>query len=84
MKLSCCATFWFIVACGGTGGGAPWWPWDNGGRHGWWVRGLASFTYGTSGVSINILATRILSILLVETDIKTFASGIMDKEIRHD
>jgi hypothetical protein len=48
------------------------------------VRGLASFTYGTSGVSIDILSTWIPSILLIETGTKTFASGIMDKEIYHN
>ena len=29
-------------ACGGAGSGAPWWPWDDGGRHDRWVDGLAS------------------------------------------
>ena len=41
---SCRATFWLIVACGGTRSGAPWRPWDVGGRHGWWVHGLLVFT----------------------------------------
>ena len=26
---------WLIVICGGARSGAPWRPWDNGGRHGW-------------------------------------------------
>jgi hypothetical protein len=84
MTQSCRATFLFIVACGGAKSGAPWWPWDVGGRHGWWVHGLASFIYGTLGVFINILSTRIPSILLVETGTKSFASGIMDKETHHN
>ena len=37
MIQSCRATFWLIVTCGGAGSGAPWGPWDVGGRHGWWV-----------------------------------------------
>ena len=41
---SCCATFWLIVACGGAGSGAPFQPWDVGGRHGRWVHGLLVFT----------------------------------------
>ena len=41
----CCATFWLIVACCSNGSGAPWRPWDDGGRHGRWVRGLLAFTY---------------------------------------
>jgi len=35
---------WNIVGCGGTGSKAPWRPWNDGGRHGWWVDGLASFS----------------------------------------
>jgi len=41
---SCHTKFWRIVACGGTGSGAPWQPWDVGGRHGRWVHGLLVFT----------------------------------------
>jgi hypothetical protein len=43
--LSCCATFWLIVTFGGAVSGAPWRPWNVGGRHGWWVHGLLVFTY---------------------------------------
>jgi len=45
---------WLIVVCLDAGVGAPWWPWDNGGRHGWPVHvfclALASFYLGTSHV----------------------------------
>jgi hypothetical protein len=34
-----------IAVCGNAGSDAPWRPWDDGGHHGWWVHGLASFTY---------------------------------------
>ena len=34
---------WLIVICGSTRSEAPWRPWDDGGRHGRWVHGLASF-----------------------------------------
>ncbi len=34
---------WVIVVCGGAGIEAPWRPWEDGGRHGRWVHGLASF-----------------------------------------
>jgi hypothetical protein len=27
---------WLIVVCGGAGSVAPWRPWDDGDRHGWW------------------------------------------------
>jgi hypothetical protein len=62
------------------GSGAPWRPWDDGGRHGWWVHGLASFTYGTLGVSINILSTQISSILLVETGTKPLRPALWIKK----
>ena len=55
MTQSSRATFWLIVACGGAGSGAPWRLCNDGGRHGWWVRGLASFTYGTSHVTCDNL-----------------------------
>jgi len=48
MAQSCRATSWLIVSCGGGGSRAPWRSWDDGGRHGRWVRGLASFHLGTS------------------------------------
>ena len=41
------ATSWLIVSCGGVGSRAPWRSWDDGGRHGRWVRGFASFHLGT-------------------------------------
>ena len=41
MTQSCCATSWLIVACG-VRSRAPWWPWDDSGRHGRWVCGFAS------------------------------------------
>ena len=47
MAQSCRATSWLIVPCGGVGSRAPWQPWDDGGRHGQWVCGLASFHLGT-------------------------------------
>ena len=45
MMQSCRATFWLIVACGGARSGAPWRPWDVGGRHGRWAHCLLVFTY---------------------------------------
>jgi len=52
--LTCCVACWLIVVCLGTGGGAPWRPWDDGGCHGWPVHvfclALASFYLGTSRV----------------------------------
>ena len=33
-----------LVGGGGNGSEAPWRPWDDGGRHGRWVHGLASFS----------------------------------------
>jgi hypothetical protein len=80
MTQSCCATFWFIVACGGAGSGAPWQLWEDGGRHGQWVRGLASFTYDTLGVSINILSMRIPGILLVQTSTKPLRPALWTKK----
>ncbi len=47
MTQSCRATSLLIVSCGGFGSRAPWRSWDDGGHHGWWVRGLASFHCGT-------------------------------------
>ncbi len=47
MTQFCRATSWLIVSCGGVGSRVPWRSWDNGGHHGWWVRGLASFHLGT-------------------------------------
>jgi hypothetical protein len=41
---SCRTTFWLIVTCGAAGSGAPWRPWDVGGRHGQGVHGLLVFT----------------------------------------
>jgi hypothetical protein len=48
MTQSCRATSWLIVSCGGVGSRAPWRSWDDGGCHGRWVRGLASFHLGTT------------------------------------
>jgi hypothetical protein len=46
MIQSCHATSWLIVACSGVGSRASWQSWGGGGRHGWWVHGLASFHLG--------------------------------------
>ena len=50
MTQSCRASFWLIFACGGVRSRAPWRPWDDGGRHGRWLHGLASFYLGTMPV----------------------------------
>ena len=42
MTQSYCATSWSIVSCSGVGSRATWRLWDDGGRHGWWVRGFAT------------------------------------------
>jgi len=43
MTSTCRIACWLIVVCGDARGGAPWRPWDDGGRHGWGVLFLPSF-----------------------------------------
>jgi hypothetical protein len=87
MAQSCLVTSWLIVSCGGVGSRAPWRLWDNGGRHDWWVRGLASFHLVTLHVrcppSIKSCQCRVFLIPRWTLVVKNLVLAFMDKTKGH-